>query len=100
MTMYIRRRDQVLIVRTTSMLSIYNQIIVAGSLPHFAAIDAFLKNPRNRLFTALYHDAADELKAKILATRGVFATFDEVFAFIYEQIQAKRSSLKGKRRMI
>ena len=49
----------------------YNQIIVAGSLPHFAAIDAFLKNPRNRLFTALYHDAADELKAKILATRGV-----------------------------
>jgi hypothetical protein len=78
----------------------HDQIIVAGSMPHFAAIDAFLRNPRNRALATLYHDAADELKTKILTKRAEFDAFDEVFAFIYEAVQEKRTHLKGKRRMI
>jgi hypothetical protein len=78
----------------------YAQAIVAGSMPHFAKIEAFLKNPRNGDVAALYHDAADELKGKILVHRGEFETFDHVFAFLYERIQNERSSLRGKRRLI
>ena len=63
-------------------------------------IDAFLKNPRNRTLAALYHDSADELKAKILIKRAEFITFDDVFAFIYEEVQKRRDALKGKRRML
>jgi hypothetical protein len=78
----------------------YNQIIVNNSFPHFGRIDHFLKNPRNTAITALYHDSADELKQKILAARAQFDTFDDVFAFLIEEIQKKRVALKGKRRMI
>jgi hypothetical protein len=78
----------------------YQEIIINGSMPHFARIEDFLKNPRNENFANLYHDAADELKQKILANRAKFVTFDDVFAFMYEEIQTKRSALKGKRRLI
>jgi hypothetical protein len=78
----------------------YNQIIVSNSFPHFGRIDHFLKNPRNTHIAALYHDSADELKQKILAARSHFETFDNVFAFLIEEIQKKRAALKGKRRMI
>lgn len=77
----------------------YEQIVVAQSMPHFAKVEAFLKNPRNRDFAALYHDSADELKAKILVARAQFHTFDAVFAFLVEQLQHQRSALKGKRRL-
>jgi hypothetical protein len=78
----------------------YQEIIVAGSMPHFAKIEAFLKSQRNRHLADLYHDSADELKQKILIHRVDFETFDNVFAFLYEQVQQQRSSLKGKRRLI
>lgn len=80
--------------------SYYKEIIVADSMPHFEKIESFLKNPRNTALAALYHDAADELKQKILVNRASFPTFDSVFAFLYEEIQRERLSLKGKRRMI
>lgn len=78
----------------------YTQVMVSNSLPHFSRIDHFLKNPRNTTIAALYHDSADELKQKILLKRREFETFDDVFAFLYEEIQQKRAALKGKRRMI
>jgi len=78
----------------------YNQIMVNYSFPHFARIDHFLRNPRNTEIAALYHDSADELKQKILAAGPHFETFDNVFAFLIEEIQKKRVALKGKRRMI
>jgi len=78
----------------------FQQIVVNGSMPHFPRIEEFLKNPRNKELAALYHDAADELKQKILSNRSKFSTFDDVFAFMYEQIQTKRAALRGKRRLI
>jgi hypothetical protein len=78
----------------------YREIIVADSMPHFDKVESFLKNPRNANLKALYHDAADELKQKILVNRERFPAFDNVFAFLYEEIQKERSALKGKRRMI
>lgn len=78
----------------------YQQIIVNGSMPHFERIEEFLKNPRSKEFAGLYHDAADELKQKILFHRAEFETFDEVFGFLYEKIQVKRTALRGKRRLV
>jgi len=78
----------------------YAEIIVNGSMPHFSRVEDFLKNARNKNFADLYHDAADELKAKILKNRSQFPAFDDVFAFLYEQIQARRSALRGKRRLV
>jgi hypothetical protein len=69
-------------------------------MPHFDKIDRFLKNPRNAELAALYHDAADELKQKILVNRTQFESFDKVFVFLYEEIQKERAALRGKRRMI
>jgi hypothetical protein len=78
----------------------YREIVVAHSMPYFDKVETFLKNPRNAELKAIYHDAADELKQKILVTRERFPAFDNVFAFLYEEIQKERSTLKGKRRMI
>jgi hypothetical protein len=78
----------------------FQQIIVNGSMPHFSRVQDFLKNPRNREFAALYHDAADELKQKILIHRGRFGAFEDVFPFLSEQIQTPRVALRGKRRLV
>lgn len=78
----------------------FQQIIVNGSMPHFQRIERFLKNPRNKEFAALYHDSADELKQKILIHRDKFDAFDDVFAFLSEQIQMPRHALRGKRRLV
>jgi hypothetical protein len=78
----------------------YREIIVADSMPHFDNVGSFLKNPRNAELKALYHDAADDPKQKILVNRGQFETFDHVFEFLREEIQKERAALRGKRRMI
>lgn len=78
----------------------YDQVIVDTSMPHFENVEQFLTNPRNAQFADLYHDIADELKAKILAKRSHFTTFDDVFAFLYEKIQEQREALKFKRRLV
>ncbi|SHH59096.1 ABC-three component system protein [Bradyrhizobium erythrophlei] len=78
----------------------YEQIIVNDSMPHFSRIEEFLKNPRNEEFAALYHDAADELKQKILVNRDKFGAFDEIFAFLNQEIQKQRAALRGRRRLV
>lgn len=78
----------------------WDQIIVPNSMPHFANITTFLKNPRNRELSNLYADAADEIRQKVFAYRADFESFDKIFPFLYDQIQQKRDALHGKRRMI
>ena len=78
----------------------FQEIIVNGSMPHFSRVEDFLKNPRNNEYAELYHDAADELKRQILIHRAEFDVFDDVFAFLSEQIQTPRAALRGKRRLV
>ena len=78
----------------------YEQIIIDQSMPHFERVSQFLQNPRNATITDLYHDAADELKQKIIIRRAQFGIFDDIFLFMYEQIQEKKTALRGKRRLI
>ena len=78
----------------------YEQVIEAESMLHFGKIERFLKNPRNSEFRELYHDAADELKQKIIAERVHFEDFDRVFTFLYDKVQSQRMALRGKRRLV
>lgn len=52
------------------------------------------------MIATLYHDSADELKHKIIIHRKDFDTFDNIFGFLYEEIQRRRDVLKGKRRLV
>ncbi|WP_299603365.1 ABC-three component system protein [uncultured Tateyamaria sp.] len=78
----------------------YEQVIEAESMLHFGRIERFLKNPRNDEFRELYHDAADELKQKLIVERDQFPDFDRVFTFLYDKVQSQRDALKGKRRLV
>jgi hypothetical protein len=78
----------------------YQQVIVGQSMPHFERVSQFLQNPRNSAFADLYHDAADELKQKIVAKREEFGAFDDIFLFMYEQVQQRKPALKGRRRLV
>jgi len=78
----------------------FENVIVASSMPHFNNVELFLHSPRNLEYASLYHDSADELKQKIIVARSRFGSFDDVFLFMYEQIQARKTKLKGKRRLI
>lgn len=78
----------------------YAQVIEAESMLHFAKIERFLKNPRNAEYRELYHDAADELKQKLIAERDQFEDFDRVFTFLYDKVQSQRPGLRGKRRLV
>nr|WP_294564573.1 ABC-three component system protein [uncultured Rhodopila sp.] len=78
----------------------YYKEIIGPDVAQFPRIEGFLKNPRNGEFADLYHDSANDLKAKILVHRGRFEAFDNVFLFLAEEIQRERDALRGKRRMV
>ena len=78
----------------------YYKEIMGPDTIQFSRIEAFLKNPRNGNLADLYHDSANELKAKILVHRDRFEAFDNVFLFLAEEIQRGSDVLRGKRRMI
>jgi hypothetical protein len=78
----------------------YYDYINQKSLPYFPDIKKFLENPRNDSLVDLYHDTADELKQQITIRRSEFASFDEVFLRVYQQIVLGTPALKTKRRYI
>jgi hypothetical protein len=78
----------------------YYEYIQSNSLPHFGKIKQFLEDPRNEMFRMMYHDAADDLKAKTLTFRQRFGTFDEVLTYICDQIVEGNSTLQGNKRLV
>lgn len=78
----------------------YDEIVVGESMIYFDRIKRFLRNPRNENYRDLYHDAADELKQKILVYKEEFENFEAVFSFLYDAVQKQRDALKGKRRLV
>jgi len=78
----------------------YYEYLQRDSLPHFANVKAFLEDPRNEELRALYHDTADDLKAKIIATRQQFTAFDDILIFTCDMIVEGNPSLRGKKRLV
>jgi hypothetical protein len=78
----------------------YYEYMKRESLPHFSRIKTFLEDPRNTDIKNLYHDAADELKQKIITYRKEFTTFDEVLTYVYDLIINNNPPLKGKKQLV
>lgn len=78
----------------------YYEFIKSNSLPYFAEIENFLKNPRNDEFRALYEDTAHEIKGKIITSSTRFSNFDEVLTSIAEYVTTNNATLRGKRRFV
>jgi hypothetical protein len=78
----------------------YYEYVQQDSLPHFAKIKLFLEDARNETLRALYHDTADDLKAKIIATRERFTTFDDILIHTCDIIVEGNPNLRGKKRLV
>lgn len=78
----------------------YYDYIQDQSLPHFGRVKQFLEDPRNEALRNMYHDAADDLKSKIITFRGHFSTFDEILTYLYDQIVDAMPEDEGRKRLV
>jgi hypothetical protein len=77
-----------------NLSSRYFDYIQSDSLPRFAQIESFLKNPRNSDFAEQYHTVADEIKGQLITHRDAFETFDEALEHVYQLIHERSPELK------
>lgn len=75
----------------------YFQEMQKHSLPYFAEIESFLKNPRNEEYRNFYEDTADEIRRKLLTSGSVFDAFDEALTHIIDLVTVD-PALAGRRR--
>jgi C-terminal domain 12 of the ABC-three component (ABC-3C) systems len=78
----------------------YYEYIQRESLPHFDRIKRFLEDSRNEPLRAMYHDAADDLKGKIITFRERFSSFDEILTYLYDEILAGGTVGAGQKRLV
>ena len=48
----------------------------------------------------MYHDAADDLKGKIITFRERFSSFDEVLTYLYDEIVNGSAMAPGQKRLV
>jgi hypothetical protein len=78
----------------------YFAYVKESSLIYFREIDHFLKDPKNQNFKESYLDAVDEIKNKIIISRGDFNKFDEIFGHLYDLIYDECCEEISERRLI
>jgi hypothetical protein len=78
----------------------YYDYMQRDSLPSFGRIRAFLQDDRNSDLRDFYHDAADELKQKIITFRPQFHNFDEILSHVFDLIVSDNEVLRGKKRLV
>ncbi|RYJ39713.1 hypothetical protein NU08_1382 [Flavobacterium anhuiense] len=74
----------------------YENEILNHSLQDFEKIESFLSDPRNDDLKNQYFDIASELRNLIQIKRTNFASFEEIFVYIFKQI-SDGNQIKGKR---
>jgi hypothetical protein len=72
----------------------YFEYIKSDSLPTFAQIEAFLKNPRNVDIAEKYHAVADEFKGQLILHKESFQYFDEALEHLYQLIHERSPELR------
>jgi hypothetical protein len=78
----------------------YYEYMQRDSLPHFGRIRTFLQDERNSDLKDFYHEAADELKGKIITFRSQFHNFDEILTHVFDLIVSNNEILRGKKRLV
>lgn len=73
----------------------YYAYIQENSLPHFYAVEQFLKNPRNEMQKGQYHAVADELKGQLIVHREIFKSFDEALETVYNLVHERCPEIQG-----
>jgi C-terminal domain 12 of the ABC-three component (ABC-3C) systems len=86
--------------RINKLSAEYYEYIQRESLPHFDRIKRFLEDSRNELLRGMYHDAADDLKGKIITFRERFSSFDEILTYLYDEIVAAETVGAGQKRLV
>ncbi len=64
----------------------YFVYIHENSEPYFPAIESFLARPINSSLRNKYYSTVDELRGKILAGSSSYASFDEIFIALHDQL--------------
>lgn len=67
----------------------YDSYIRENSMPHFHAVEQFLKNPRNETLKEQYHAVADELKGQLVVHRERFHSFDDALETVYNLVHER-----------
>jgi hypothetical protein len=78
----------------------YDALIRQHSLKFFGPIEDFLKNPRNEELRDLYHDTADEIRAKLVVNGDKFDSFDEALTYLSDYVVSNVPGLRGKKRYV
>lgn len=77
------------------LTSPYDAYIRDNSMPHFHAIEQFLKNPRNETLKEQYHAVADELKGQLIVHRDRFHNFDEALETVTNLVHERCPELQA-----
>ena len=72
----------------------YDAYIREDSMPHFHAVEQFLKNPRNETLKEQYHVVADELKGQLIVHRDRFLNFDTVLEHVTNLVHERCPELQ------
>jgi len=78
----------------------YDAYIKENSMPSFAVIERFLKNPRNESLKEQYHTVADELKGQLIVHRDRFTSFDDALETVYNLVHERCPEIKAPRRLV
>lgn len=68
-------------------------------LPLMSDMQKFLRDPINEDFRAKYQDAAEEFNVKIVAKRGEFDAFDDVFNYLFDLLIDRSGILRSNKRL-
>lgn len=71
------------------------------SINDFQAIEAFLKDPKNKQMQVYYDNTIDDIQSKVLVKRDEFNTFEEIIEYLYEFVfRSHEIELRNDRRLI
>jgi hypothetical protein len=78
----------------------YFQWLQAESAPYFEQIQAFLRDPRNKTYTAKYLNIVTDFNHRIIVNRDQFESFDRVFSTIYDSVLEHEPDLRNNSRLV
>lgn len=73
----------------------YSAHIRDDSMPHFEAVESFLKNPRNEKLKKQYHAVAGELKGQLIVHAEDFNSFEYALESVPRLIQEHSAELRA-----